>query len=161
MVCVITAIFAVAQFAIPASMLTWGFEQEAERRIKKNHDKRAAQLKRVKEGTDLGDQWSSASSDGNSDDLAEEWKEYEGVVVDSDQEEAPSESQAKQKGKKELSAKQHARVLKIFKTLDTEGRGWITTKEIALKGWDLDAWSHKLDPDSNGRTYKKDFVGFV
>merc|ERR1719510_2696673 len=46
-VVIFTAIFAVAQFAIPASMLTWGFEQEAQRRIvkrAKENKKRAAKL---------------------------------------------------------------------------------------------------------------------
>ncbi|KNC82133.1 hypothetical protein SARC_05571 [Sphaeroforma arctica JP610] len=39
-VCALTAIFSVAIFAIPASMLTWGFEAEAERIMRKARDKR-------------------------------------------------------------------------------------------------------------------------
>merc|ERR1719476_941555 len=49
-ICAVTAIFAVAQFAIPASMLTWGFEQEAERRIKLQHEKRVKRLEAIKSG---------------------------------------------------------------------------------------------------------------
>jgi len=74
-VCV-TSIFAVAQFAIPASMLTWGFEAEAQRRIVKHHEELKKQKAREKAGqaTPL----SSSSSEGGND---SEWEEYEAIVV--------------------------------------------------------------------------------
>eukprot|EP01134_Creolimax_fragrantissima_P003713 CFRG3713T1 len=46
--CALTAVFSVAIFAIPASMLTWGFEAEAERLMKRQRDDRAKRLARRK-----------------------------------------------------------------------------------------------------------------
>jgi len=73
-ICSITSIFAVAQFAIPASMLTWGFEQEAARRIKKAAQRRAG----TKEDDSSGD---------STLDFAEDWREYEDEVLGSDSDE--------------------------------------------------------------------------
>merc|ERR1719482_1814021 len=46
----VTALFAIAQFAIPASMLTWGFENEAERNIGRKFKKEKEFAQRVAEG---------------------------------------------------------------------------------------------------------------
>jgi len=60
-VVIMTAIFAVAQFAIPASMLTWGFEQEAQRRIVKNAEENKKRASKILSGE--MDRVSSSSSD--------------------------------------------------------------------------------------------------
>ena len=46
-VCCVTAAFSVALFAIPASMLTWGFEAEAERLMVQQHLRQVERAKRV------------------------------------------------------------------------------------------------------------------
>uniref|UniRef100_A0A6T2BTT3 Ion transport domain-containing protein n=1 Tax=Eutreptiella gymnastica TaxID=73025 RepID=A0A6T2BTT3_9EUGL len=85
-VCSCTAIFSVALFAIPASMLTWGFEAEAERLMKKQHQRKRNAQARVAQGLPpVAD--SSSSSDGMSTDS--EWEDYEGVVVDDDEDDEP------------------------------------------------------------------------
>jgi len=72
-ICAGTAFFSVAIFAIPASMLTWGFEAEAERLAKKAHA-RAGMEKNVSE---------DVSSD-SSEDTEDEWSDYEKVIAGDD-----------------------------------------------------------------------------
>merc|ERR1719436_2324478 len=50
LIVVVTAVFAVAQFAIPASMLTWGFEAEAERRMRKQYQRKQKLREKVRDG---------------------------------------------------------------------------------------------------------------
>merc|ERR1719171_2858745 len=61
-----TALFAIAQFAIPASMLTWGFEQEAEHNIVVKHEKEEKMVDRAMAEADAIGCMSSSSS-GESD----------------------------------------------------------------------------------------------
>jgi hypothetical protein len=168
LICAITAVFAVAQFAIPASMLTWGFEQEAERRIKKRHEQRAKKLAMIKSGHMQDQELSSESSDGNEDDFTEEWKEYEDVVVGSESD----TDEDKEKGKKSkasgqmlestLSAKEYARVLKIFSALDVNETGGINTEDFlkvhALSG---ESMLEQLDPNGDGVTEAHEFVDWL
>merc|ERR1719428_2089199 len=70
----IIALFAIAQFAIPASMLTWGFEQEAEHNIIVKAEKEERMVKHSLAssfGGDLGGALSSSSSDDE--DREAEW----------------------------------------------------------------------------------------
>lgn len=81
----IVALFAIAQFAIPASMLTWGFEQEAEHNIDVQHKREKQRAKRLSEGH--ANVYSSSSS-GESD-REEEWTAYvHQVAGESDGEES-------------------------------------------------------------------------
>jgi voltage-gated potassium channel len=174
LICVITAVFAVAQFAIPASMLTWGFEAEAQRRIKKKHDDRMKQLQKIKDNKwQENDDVSSESSDGNDDDFADEWKEYEALIA-GDSDEEPDEESAKETsaaagmlsgvsaGPGSLTARQYARVLRIFSSLDSEENGYIITRDLLdIKGFDVDALSKELDPDGDGRTQCEDFIDWL
>merc|ERR1719335_821196 len=69
----VTALFAIAQFAIPASMFTWGFEQEAEHNIIKKFSREQKSAKKELAG-DLEAIVSSSSSDES--DRASEWDGY-------------------------------------------------------------------------------------
>merc|ERR1719356_2111445 len=80
LIVVVTAIFSVAQFAIPASMLTWGFEAEASRRIRVQVKNKKKMAERHKLG--MEDPVSSCSSDGYHSD--ESWQEYEEEIVGSE-----------------------------------------------------------------------------
>jgi hypothetical protein len=61
---VLTAIFSVPIFVIPAGMLTWGFEAEAERLMRKRRDRRRKR-KLAKTSGQRVDTSSSSSSDGS------------------------------------------------------------------------------------------------
>jgi len=89
LIVVVTAIFSVAQFAIPASMLTWGFEAEAERRMRKQFEQRKKQAARLSAGQD--DASSSSSEEGSN----SEWEEYEEVVVGSEGSDASSSDKSR------------------------------------------------------------------
>eukprot|EP00457_Paulinella_chromatophora_P002240 gb/GEZN01002244.1/.p1 GENE.gb/GEZN01002244.1/~~gb/GEZN01002244.1/.p1 ORF type:complete len:602 (-),score=76.38 gb/GEZN01002244.1/:420-2225(-) len=91
-VVMITSVFAVGMFAIPASMLTWGFEAEAERLVRQRRLKterlvrrevRAAQRK--KDGNTGPPSDGSADADSSSESLftseASEWDQYEKVIL--------------------------------------------------------------------------------
>jgi len=76
----VTALFAIAQFAIPASMLTWGFEQEAEQNIKKNDKREGKVVGYFLKGKFSEDACVSSSSSDESD-RNEEWEAYEKQVT--------------------------------------------------------------------------------
>ena len=85
---ILTAIFSVAMFAIPASMITWGFEAEAARLAKKAAIRRRAM--KLKPGAASSGVWSQSSSDNGSsdsqegfedDDSGDSWEEYEEAVA--------------------------------------------------------------------------------
>ena len=65
-VLLLTSVFSVAMFAIPASMLTWGFEAEAERLAKRARQKRVAQQRQrrhlQKEREERGESGATSSS---------------------------------------------------------------------------------------------------
>ena len=75
-----TACFSIAFFAIPASMLTWGFEAEAERLFNKAVERRRRMSKAKAEGRALSDSESS-EEEAEEDDEEAEWRLYEEVVV--------------------------------------------------------------------------------
>mmetsp|Transcript_72789 Transcript_72789/g.173428 ORF Transcript_72789/g.173428 Transcript_72789/m.173428 type:complete len:558 (-) Transcript_72789:36-1709(-) len=165
LIVVLTAILATAQFAIPASMLTWGFEQEAERRINKNHEAREKQRDRILRGDSS---WAAAevsSSSTSESDLGHEWDEYEAVVVGSDSDSSSSGggSAAVSSGPG-LSAAEAARIAKIFSTLDADENGTLATSEIcriASGRVDADSLSNMLDADNDGLTTSEEFVGWL
>mmetsp|Transcript_5498 Transcript_5498/g.16393 ORF Transcript_5498/g.16393 Transcript_5498/m.16393 type:complete len:477 (+) Transcript_5498:52-1482(+) len=92
LVVLMTACFSVAMFAIPASMLTWGFEAEAERLARKARETRKRQKRRNCSSSSRAERISSESDDDfgtwglfdrrNS----REWREYEDVILGSDEE---------------------------------------------------------------------------
>lgn len=96
LIVICTSIFSVAQFAIPASMLTWGFEQEAQRRIKKNLEMQREQEDRVRRGLPRFAE-SSSSSDPNSD---SSWEEYERIAAAADESDTEDDEEASKRGAK-------------------------------------------------------------
>jgi len=94
LIVICTSIFSVAQFAIPASMLTWGFEQEAQRRIKKNLELQRQQEDRAKRGLPRSAE-SSSSSDPNSD---SSWEEYERIAAAAEESGAECDEEASERG---------------------------------------------------------------
>jgi len=95
-VCSLTAIFSVAVFAIPASMLTWGFEAEAERLMGKQRERR----KRIRDAKERGlkvpesSETSEEDASGNS-----SWDEYEATILGDEEEKEKEE--AKEKAERE------------------------------------------------------------
>lgn len=131
----ITAIFAIAQFAIPASMLTWGFEQEAERNIKKNHDHEKKIASKLLKGKQIPE--SSSSSDAS--DRESEWEGYLEQVAGSDSESDSNKS--KKSGDKvdkpvenvrehALTPEEKVRAERIFSKLDKDGDGLCRWEQI-------------------------------
>ena len=97
---IVTAIFSVPIFVIPAGMLTWGFEAEAERLMRKRRERRRKAKVAVAAGERVASS-SSSSSDASDDsvdagggvggvgiwlteDEDDVWDEYEAVVLGSD-----------------------------------------------------------------------------
>jgi hypothetical protein len=129
----VTALFAIAQFAIPASMLTWGFEQEAEQNIKKNDKREGKVVGYFLKGKFSEDACVSSSSSDESD-RHEEWEAYEkqvtgdessssssdeSVADDDDEEE---ETYLKKKSSaSQLSSFEKKRISHIFRKLSVKG----------------------------------------
>ena len=159
---VATAVLATAQFAIPASMLTWGFEQEAERRLQRNHELQAKQRDRIL----LGDAaWNDAveisSASTSESDVGHEWAEYEAVVVGSDSEEEGVEASGSSSA---LTASEAARIAKIFSTLDADENGTLVTAELCqLSGGRVDGQNlaEVLDADNDGKTSSSEFLEWL
>lgn len=138
MICV-TALFAIAQFAIPASMLTWGFEQEAEHNIVKTADREKKMAARVRKGMHIPE---SSSSSGESERL-EEWEGYLEQVVGSGSESEKEDDQVKGAPSAEkllsfdlsninhdLTPMELKRAQRIFAKLDTDHDGLINEEKI-------------------------------
>eukprot|EP00927_Polykrikos_kofoidii_P002613 TRINITY_DN11041_c0_g2_i1.p1 TRINITY_DN11041_c0_g2~~TRINITY_DN11041_c0_g2_i1.p1 ORF type:complete len:522 (-),score=93.23 TRINITY_DN11041_c0_g2_i1:276-1841(-) len=159
LVVIMTSIFAVAQFAIPASMLTWGFEQEAQRRIVKRHEAAKKQAASILSGEMAP--LSSSSSDEEKD-RQQEWRDYEKVVVGSDSE---SDTDKHKKGEasvtlSSLTLKEQTRAARIFAAIDADGNNVVSTKELAgASGVEQTAGlMARLDPDGDGKTVIEDFM---
>ncbi|CAJ1334052.1 unnamed protein product [Effrenium voratum] len=156
---VVTAVLATAQFAIPASMLTWGFEQEAERRLHKNHEMQLKQKSRLLRGVEEWDEDEVSSSSTSESDVGHEWSEYEAVVVgsDSDSEDSLSLGSA-------LTAPEAARIARIFSSLDSDETGFLNTAEICriasnkVAGHNL---AEVLDSDNDGKTSCEEFLQWL
>lgn len=88
-VVLLTGVFSIGMFAIPASMLTWGFEAEAER-----YAKRAYTLKKVPNPATDYDAWSFSSEDYSTD------EEYRKIIAGGDGEESDEEDEATREARK-------------------------------------------------------------
>jgi voltage-gated potassium channel len=84
LVVLLTSVFSVAMFAIPASMLTWGFEAEAARMAKATRQKSLRKAQRESGELPLSSS-SSSSSDGDDDYSTDE--EYLKIIAGEDGEE--------------------------------------------------------------------------
>lgn len=166
----LTAFLSVAQFAIPASMLAWGFEQEAERRVKKQYETRKKQVERIKRG--LSADPISSSSSGES--YASEWEEYEDVVCGSSSSSGSDGEKGKKKRSKTnasmddddedfLSPQEQGRAARIFSALDRDESGFIKTHEMLVitdvKGGK--SLMKILDKDGDGKTSSEEFFAWL
>lgn len=147
--CCITSVFAVAQFAIPASMLTWGFEQEAERRMKKAAEKREILAKKALRGETI-DEDAYVSSD---DELREAWQEYEEVVVGSEDEHETGI----------LTISELGRATSVFSALDIDESGHIQKHELRLISGrhGAEALANKMDKDASGYVTSVEFLTWL
>jgi len=73
-----TALFGLMQFMIPASMLTWGFEQEAEYNIKQKNEREKKAAQRCKDaiGQAQKEEVHLSSSSSDEEDRQNEWNGY-------------------------------------------------------------------------------------
>ena len=115
-VVLLTSVFSVAMFAIPASMLTWGFEAEAERMAKRERKRALKRREMSKRGstTSICNSFSSSdySSDGNTTD-EEYFKLIAGVEEDDEDDETPWMKEQRRK----------------FNLADADMNGTLTIKE--------------------------------
>lgn len=139
------SLFAIAQFAIPASMLTWGFEQEAERNIVKHRAREKKIAHNIRKGKKLDE---SSSSSGESD-RQEEWDGYLEQVCGSDSDSdsnksgsaKPVDDSPKAAASKllllgqlqhALTASELRRVKRIFVKLDEDNDGIFSVDKVRL-----------------------------
>eukprot|EP00466_Bigelowiella_natans_P006171 jgi/Bigna1/56363/estExt_Genewise1Plus.C_960026 len=106
-VVVLTAVFSVAMFAIPSSMLTWGFEAEAERMAHVRYlksKKRRDYLRKYKKEPPLSDS-SSSNTDGDTSD-EDYFKQIAGVSGSDSEDEAKKDAKRLfSQGDKDANAK--------------------------------------------------------
>jgi voltage-gated potassium channel len=120
----LTACFSIAFFAIPASMLTWGFEAEAERLFKKAVQRRRKKMRAAAENRAMSD--SSDEEDAGE----EEWHEYEGVVMGDDDSENEDEDPAAAAARAEAEAARMA--ADLFRLCDADSSGQISMDEMQV-----------------------------
>ena len=125
-----TACVSIAFFAIPASMLTWGFEAEAERLFNKAVERRRRMLRAQAEGRVMSDSESSEDDEEDEYDEEAEWRGYEEVVVGSD---TNDEDGAKTAAEKRTHAETKAQTLatELFQACDADGSGELALGEVA------------------------------
>lgn len=159
----VCAVFAVGLFAIFASMLTWGFEQEAERLMIKRHDRQQRVLQQKAQILISGQSYENVDFDlssESSEDEFHEWKEYEDVVVGSDSDSERSEEVQSNI----LTPEELSRASRLFSMLDTTEDLKITTDELAMitpseeQSEDL---MNAIDPDNDGYTTAEDFIAWL
>lgn len=173
----ITCIFAVGLFAIQASMLTWGFENEAERRIKKNFRIQKDKVKSILDGMDPNiDEGSSSSEDEN--EVDSDWEEYEENIagdseesesIDSEDEEAAEATSSRKFSEEEkrrmkilFSEKQCKYVRMIFYYLDSSEDGKIHQTELEdLEGINSREIFKVLDRDQSQAISKIEFIEWL
>jgi len=150
------SVFAVGLFAIQASMLTWGFEQEAERRLKKHGERKKRQQQRQQ--LQLEDLPEDSTSSGE-EDLEQQWEEYEHMVASSDDDEEKSKE-------KTLTTYESARILKIYAKLDrldSGQSGKIKTEELSkyLGHTQFENDLAVLDANGDGYTTCEEFLEWL
>lgn len=125
----LTGIFSVAMFAIPASMLTWGFEAEAERlavkaRKRKLHESQRSSRRNLGVDSDTtesseSDAYASSSSMDTSD------EEYQKIIGGYEEEDDLAENEGDPEKKAALQE-----ILGMFTMADDDGSGTLTKQEF-------------------------------
>ena len=137
-VVLLTGIFSVAMFAIPASMLTWGFEAEAERRAKRARQKYVASLQieesdNEEEDCDdsvsefsYGNFISSSSSDGDTTD-----EEYLAIIAGGAEEEGGGDENGGGDGSTGTQQDEVVKqLIRTFQTSDVDASGALSMDEF-------------------------------
>lgn len=107
-----TSVFSVAMFAIPAGMLTWGFEAEAERLIRRDHVRRKRE--EMREGSmQSGSSTSSDTYLGGGESFRSSWNEYEAVILGGEDEGPADPDEAKERSR--------ALIRRYFERMDVDG----------------------------------------
>jgi hypothetical protein len=125
-VVLLTGLFSIGMFAIPASMLTWGFEAEAHRLAKRSYQlTRISSQQQQQQDTSAGqyhdssDSWSSADDDYSTD------EEYVKIISG----EGENEEEDDDNGKAIMDEATKAAIAK-FLEVDEDGSGSISLEEF-------------------------------
>jgi hypothetical protein len=126
-VVLLTGLFSIGMFAIPASMLTWGFEAEAHRLAKRSYQltRISSQQQQQQDTTagqyhDSSDSWSSADDDYSTD------EEYVKIISGEGENEEEDEDNT---GKAIMDEATKAAIAK-FLEVDEDGSGSISLEEF-------------------------------
>jgi len=162
----ITCVFAVGLFAIQASMLTWGFENEADRRIKKNKKEKDDKVKAIMAGED-----GSISSSSSEDDPDSDWEDYEENIAgsDSDSEEEvydenlPAYCEELDRMRDSFLPQHRECLIKVFKHLSVSADGQLDKEELTnIPGFNAEVFLNRLDKEDDSTSISfTEFVGWV
>jgi hypothetical protein len=137
--CGITAVFGVAFFVLPASILVWSFEAEAERLIAKDREDRLKRKKLVEKGEEL---ITSSSADSDKADGAafssDAWEAYEKVILGDIEDDGDSTK------KKDDNKNEDDKTSKLFKKMDKDNSGGITREEMEEKAMNRRSPPHEI-----------------
>eukprot|EP00939_MAST-03C_sp_MAST-3C-sp1_P002255 g2255.t1 len=160
--CAATAIFSVPVFVIPSSMLTWGFEAEAERMMAKDRERRM-KAKACEDAGEVLVTSSSSDDDGVSDGAVSDdvWEAYERVILGDTASSAATSESARKGG----AASDKDIIERLFREADADEDGMITNEEVrrvALRNFSgrsrklqhildrVDALFREADTDNSG-----------
>lgn len=168
LVCCLTAFLSVPVFVIPSSMLTWGFEAEAERLVVQKHEEYKAEVKRIARGEvePISSDSSSENEDGVRGDQA--WAMYEQTIAGSDDEEDDEDEddsgvkKAISKNVKIDCAEQH-RAVRVFQAFDKSGDGSMQIRELCdgLQDQDSSELIMNLDEDESGEVTIAEWLAYL
>jgi len=161
LVCCLTAFLSVPIFVIPSSMLTWGFEAEAERLVKVQHDRYKEEVERVARG-ELEPISSESSSEGEGVRSNEAWAMYEETIAGSDEEEE-EDTGPKGGAGEAVGAQEQNRGLRVFQMFDRDSSGLLSIEELvrALGTHDSTQLLLSLDIDQSGSVNIAEWLGYL
>ena len=134
----LTAVFSVPIFVIPSSMLTWGFEAEAERLMRRKRERRRKDKEAKRRGLEHPDSSSSSESEEGAmtededDNVEAEYDEYENVVLGGidDDDESKGGQGVKGGGMSEEDRTLIKEVSHFFSGADSDGSGQLSIVEF-------------------------------
>lgn len=127
MVVLLTGLFSIGMFAIPASMLTWGFEAEAQRVASKT---RRRYLRKLSGGVNFSSSSSSSSSeDFDSHSASSSDEEYFKLIAGENEDSGKGDHFEQQK-KTEESFRKLRELIIMFQNADSDGSGSLSKEEF-------------------------------
>jgi hypothetical protein len=159
----LTAVFSVPIFVIPSSMLTWGFEAEAERLMKRKRIRRRKEKLAKKNGLSHPESSSSSDSDQDGEYTSEddentieaEYDEYENVVLGENQDdEMKHDSSSSSSGISKEDRELIHEVSKFFSNADSDGSGTLSIVEFYQYQKEQQEKMRMIEIESNGRKQK-------